>query len=56
MTITAHAGWWRRERTAQRPASNGSAGRSAVTTEVRWSNRPLPRQARLHEPEAVGCR
>ena len=52
---TAHAGWWRRERTPQRPTSNGSGGRGAGATEVLWSNRPLPRQARLLEPEAVGC-
>jgi hypothetical protein len=49
---TAHAGCWR-ERTGQRPTSNGPGGRGAVATEVRWSNRPLPRQARLLEPEAV---
>jgi hypothetical protein len=52
---TAHAGWWRRERRVQRPTSNVSDGRGAVATEVRWSNRPLPHQARLLEPEAVGC-
>ena len=52
---TAHAGWWRRERRVQRPTSNGSGGYGAVATEVFWSNRPLPRQARLLEPEAVGC-
>jgi hypothetical protein len=52
---TAHAGWWRREHTVQRPTSNVSGGRGAVATEVLWSNRPLPRQARLLEPEAVGC-
>jgi hypothetical protein len=50
---TAHAGWWRRQRTGQRPTSNGPGGRGASATEVRWSNRPLPRQARLLEPEAV---
>jgi hypothetical protein len=50
---TAHANWWRGERRLQRPTSHGSGGRGAVTTEVRWSNRPLPRQARLLEPEAV---
>ena len=38
---TAHAGWWRRERTVQRPTSNVSGGRGAVATEVLWSNRPL---------------
>jgi hypothetical protein len=54
MTI-GRAGWWRRERRVQRPTSNVSGGRGAVATEVRWSNRPLPRQARLLEPEAVGC-
>jgi hypothetical protein len=51
---TAHAGW-RRERTVQQPTSNVSSGRSAVATEGLWGNRPLPRQVRLLEPEAVGC-
>jgi hypothetical protein len=51
---TAHAGRWRRERTVQRPTSNGSRGRGAVATEVRWSNRPLTPRARRLEPEAVG--
>ena len=51
---TAHAGWWRRERTVQRPTSNISGGRGVVATEVLWSNRPLALQARLREPEAVG--
>jgi hypothetical protein len=51
---TAHAGWWRRECTLPRPTSDGSGGRGAVATEVRWPNRPLARQARLLEPEAVG--
>jgi hypothetical protein len=50
---TAHAGWWRRERRMQWPTSNGSWGRGAVASEVLWSNRPLPRQACLLEPEAV---
>jgi hypothetical protein len=53
---TALAGWWRRERTVQRPTSNGSGGRGVGATEARWSNRPRPHQARLLEPEAVGCR
>jgi hypothetical protein len=53
---TANAGWWRRERAVQRPTSNVSGGRGVVDTEVRWSNRPLARQARLLEPEAVGSR
>ena len=52
---TAPAGWWRLERTVQRPTSNVSGGRGAVATEVLWSNRPLAHQARLLEPEAVGC-
>jgi hypothetical protein len=52
MTI-AYGGWWRRERTGQRPTSNGSGGRGAGAIEVRWSSRPLPHQARLLEPEAV---
>ena len=51
---TAHAGWWRREHTAQQPTSNVPGGRGAVATEALWSNRPLPHQARLLEPEAVG--
>ena len=51
---TAHAGWWRRERTVQRPTSNVSGGRGAVATELLWSTRSLPHQARLLEPEAVG--
>ena len=53
MTI-AHAGWCL-ERTVQRPTSNTSGGRGAIATEVLWSNRLLARQARLLEPEAVGC-
>ena len=51
---TAHAGWWRLERTVQRPNSNVSGGRGAVATKVLWSNRPLPHQACLLEPGAVG--
>jgi hypothetical protein len=54
MTI-APVGWWRREPRVQRPISKVSGGCGAVASEVRWSNRPLPRQARLLEPEAVGC-
>jgi hypothetical protein len=53
---TAHAGWWRRERTVQRPTPTVSGGCGAVATEVCWSNRPLPRQVRLLEPGAVGSR
>ena len=52
---TANAGWWRLEYAVRRPTSNGSSGRGAVATEILWSNRPLPRQARLLAPEAVGC-
>ena len=52
---TAHAGWWRLERTVQRPTSNVAGGRGAVATEVLWSNRPLAHRACLLEPEAVGC-
>jgi hypothetical protein len=52
---TANAGWWWRERRVQRPTSNVSGGRGAVATEVLWSTRPLAHQARLLEPEAVGC-
>jgi hypothetical protein len=52
---TAHAGWWRRKRTAQRPTADGSGGSGAVAIEVFWSNRPILHQARLLEPEAVGC-
>jgi DNA adenine methylase len=48
-----YAGWWRVERTVQRPTSNVSGGRGAVATEVIWSNRPLVHQPRLLEPEAV---
>ena len=51
---TAHAGWWRQERRAQWPTSNASGGYGVVATEVLWSNRPPPRQARLLEPGAVG--
>jgi DNA adenine methylase len=47
-----YAGWWRLERTVQRPTSNISGGRGAVATEVLF-NRPLVRQGRLGEPEAV---
>jgi len=52
---TAHAGWWRLDYAVQRPPSNGSDGDGTVATEVRWSNRPLPRQAPLLEPAAVSC-
>jgi hypothetical protein len=52
---TAHAGWWRLEGRVQRPTSNVSGGRGAVVIEVFWSNQPLERQARLLEPEVVGC-
>jgi DNA adenine methylase len=48
-----YAGWWRLERTVQRPTSNVSGGRGAVATEVLWSNRPLAHQARLLDFEAV---
>ena len=51
----AHAGWWRQESTEQRPTLNISGGYGAVAALVLWSNRPLPRHARLLEPEAVGC-
>ncbi len=54
MTISP-AGWWRLEQRVQRPTSNASGGRGAVAAEVLWSSRPLPHQARLLEPEAVGC-
>ena len=50
-----YAGWWRLERTVQRPTSNVSGGRGAVATEVLWSNRPLAHQAHLLESEAVCC-
>jgi len=52
---TAHVGWWQRERRVQRPTSSASGGRSAVATEVFWSNPPLAHQTCLLEPEAVGC-
>jgi hypothetical protein len=52
---TAHAGWWRLERTVRRPTSNVLGGRGAFATEVLWSNRPLAYRARLLEPEAVCC-
>jgi hypothetical protein len=52
---TAHAGWWQRGRTVQRPPSNVSGERGTVATDVLCFNRPLPRQARLLEPEAVYC-
>ena len=51
---TAHAGWWRRERTVQRPTSNVARGHGVVATEDLWSNRPLAHQGRLLEPGAVG--
>jgi DNA adenine methylase len=46
-------GWWRIERTVQRPTSNTSGGRGAVATEVVWSNRPLTHQARLLDHPGV---
>ena len=51
---TAHAGWWRLERTVQQPTSKVSGGRGAAATELLWSNRPLAHQARLLEPEVGG--
>ena len=51
---SAPAGWWRRERTVQRPTSNVARGHGAVATEVLWSTRLLAHQGRLLEPEAVG--
>jgi DNA adenine methylase len=42
-------GWWRLERTVQRPTSNTSGGRGTVSVEVVWSNRPLATQAPLLE-------
>jgi hypothetical protein len=51
-----YADWWRLERTMQRPTSNISGGRGALASEVIWSNRPLPAQARLLDPETVSCR
>ena len=50
---TAHAGWCL-ERRVQRPTSKVARGQGAVATVVPWSNRPLPYQACLLEPEAVG--
>jgi hypothetical protein len=50
---TAHAGWWRRERRAQRPTPNVSGGYGAVATEVLWSNCPLAHQTRLLDSKAV---
>jgi hypothetical protein len=52
---TAHAGWWRLDYAVRRPTWNSSGGRAAVATEILWSTRPLAHQARLLEPEAVGC-
>ena len=49
---TAHAGWWRRERTVQRPTSNALGGRGAGAIEVLWSTWPLDY---LLELEVVGC-
>jgi hypothetical protein len=45
--------WRRLERAVQRPTSNVLGRRGAVATEVIWSNRPLPYQARLLDPEAM---
>jgi hypothetical protein len=50
---TAPVGWWRLERTVQRPTLNVSGGRGAVATEVLWLNRPLVHRVCLFEPEAV---
>jgi hypothetical protein len=46
-----YAGWYRAERTVQRPASNVSGGRGAAAVEVLWSNRPVAAQLQL----AVGA-
>jgi hypothetical protein len=53
---TANAGWWRLERTVQRPTSNVARGHGAVATEVHWPTRSLAHRACLLEPEAVGWR
>jgi DNA adenine methylase len=42
-----YAGWWRIERTVDKPSSLTSGGRAARGTEVIWSNRPLRQQLRL---------
>ena len=42
-----YEGWWRLERTVQRPTSNVSGGRGAAAVEVVWSNRPLAAQLEL---------
>jgi DNA adenine methylase len=42
-----YGGWWRLERSVQRPTSNVSGGRGAVAVEVLWSNRPLAAQLEL---------
>ena len=51
---TAPAGWWRLERTLQRPTANVSGSGCAVATEVRWFSRPFAHRARLLEPAVVG--
>jgi DNA adenine methylase len=45
-----YAGWWRIQRTVDKPSSLTSGGRAAHSTEVVWSNRPLAGQLRLDQP------
>jgi len=45
-----YAGWWRIQRTVDKPSSLTSGGRAAHAVEVIWSNRPLRQQLQLHPP------
>jgi DNA adenine methylase len=48
------AGWWRTERTVDKPSSLTSGGRATRATEAVWSNRPLRQQLALAAPTEPG--
>ncbi len=48
------AGWWRVERTVDKPSSLTSGGRAVRAIEVVWSNRPLRQQLALAVPAEPG--
>ncbi len=50
------AGWWRVERTVDKPSSLVSGGRAARATEAVWSNRPLAAQRSLLDPATSTAR
>ena len=49
-----YAGWWRVERTVDKPSSLTSGGRATRAVEAVWSNRPLHQQLQLAGPPGPG--